>query len=187
MNLESGSRGKRHPKLSRLLTRDVWFADTATEDLPYLWAAYRKGCFGILSSEFSDGISKDDFSEKIENFILRNNLSPVSFFSKKDGKDVMIGIGLFWIRGRILQTENLIWFPWASKRIILENYINFVNNTRKAIHVDSGKPHVILEFAMEKDKGFFDHVCSYGIMSRVGTSIELYDNQKCCIYESRSL
>lgn len=180
-----GSRRKQHPKLNRLLKRDVWFLDTSNEDMPFIWAAYKKKKLDVLGDSFKGDMSKEEFKEKIERYIFENNLSPVTFFTKKDGRDMAIGIGLFWIRGRIMQTENLIWFPWASNRIILESYVNFVNNTRKTLHEPSGKKYLILEFAMEKDKGFFDHVCSYGIMSRVGTSLEIYNNEKCCVYESR--
>ena len=183
----SGSRAKHHPKLSRLLKRDVWFLDTSEEDMPFLWAAYKKRKLDILDPAFKVDMQKEEFQSKLEQYIYDNNLSPVTFFTKIGGKDVAVGIGLFWIRGRVMQTENLIWFPWASKRIILENYVNFINNTRKTLHAGSNKPYVVLEFAMEKDKGFFDHVCSYGIMSRVGTSLELYEDGKCCVYESRSI
>lgn len=96
----------------------------------------------------------------------------------------MVGIGLFWLRDRCWQTENLIWFPWASTKNILASYVNFVNVMRNA-EADSGK-YFILEFAQEKDQKFFDTVCSYGVMRRAGTMYEFYKGGKACVYESRS-
>lgn len=187
MKLESDLRVKQTPKLNRLLTGRATFDICTEDDLPFLWAAYRTGSLKKLHGVFADGLSQEDFRVAIEWYISNNNLQTVSFYYEKEGKKRMIGVGFFWVRGRVFQTSDLIWFSWASKRIILENYVNFINNMRKKLHDETGLPFVILEFAMEKDKSYFDHVCKYGVMRRVGTSEEIYPNSKCCIYESRSL
>ena len=153
--------------------------------MPYFWAAYKYGCFKNLNGGFIDGLTKDRLSELLENYISDNNLTPFSIFANIDGKKRIIGIALFFIRGRLMETSDIIWFPWATKRLILEGYVNFVNSIRKQSNNDMGQKYVIIEYAQEKDVKFFDHVCSYGIMRRVGTSYELYHNEKCCIYESR--
>lgn len=155
--------------------------------MPYLWAAYRKGSFDIVHPVFKEHLTKDEFLNALVGFMDDNTLAAFIFMAEVSGKLQPIGLGLFWERGRILQTENLIWFPWSTKRSILESYVSFIANFRKEIHEGSGKNYVILEFAMEKDQKYFDHVCRYGVMRRVGTSLEVYPDAKSCIYESRSL
>lgn len=115
-----------------------------------------------------------------------NVLAGFVYFADINGKSIPVGYGLFWERGRIFQTENLIWFPWANSRAILETYVNFIVKMRSEKH-ESGHNYVILEYAMQKDQKFFDHVCKYGVMRRVGTSLEVYPGSKSCIYESRSV
>lgn len=178
---------KRTPKLSRLLKGNTRFEFAVEDHIPYFWAAYRVGSFDNLHPIFKEKLSNEGFSEALENYISENNLTPFSFFGIVDGKERIIGIALFWVKGRIAETSDIIWFPWASKRVILECYVNFINNMRKEKFNDTDKEYVVLEYAEEKDKNFFDHVCSYGIMRRVGTSYEVYHNEKCCIYESRSI
>lgn len=152
--------------------------------MAYFWAAYKMGKFAIVHPIFEQEMAQKDFKDALEWYIGNNALTPFTLFAEVKGKMQAVGLALFWIRGRIAQTENLIWFPWAKKRNILESYVNFVNKTRSMVHPDTNRTYMILEFAMEKDKGFFDHVCSYGIMRRVGTSYEVYPDQKSCIYES---
>ncbi len=157
----------------------------ATEEhLPYYWAAYKLGCFEIVDDVFKQALSQEEFAEALNSFIAINHLTPYTFFAEVSGKIRAVGCGFFWVRGRIFQTENLIWFKWASKRIILESYVNFISKMRKLVYADTDKTYVILEYAREKDRPYFDHVCKYGVMHRVGTSYEIYHNEKCCIYES---
>lgn len=152
--------------------------------MPYFWAAYKLGAFKIVDDVFKQELTQQEFSEAINFFIAANNLTPYTFFAEVGGKIRAVGCGFFWVRGRILQTENLVWFKWASRRIILESYVNFISKMRKMVYSNTEKTLVVLQCAMEKDKGFFDHVCKYGVMRRVGTSYEIYSNEKCCIYES---
>lgn len=173
------------PSRKRLLARGgAGFRYSLESDLPYFWAAYRTGSFSVVNPVFSETLSKERFAEELGLFLERNALTAVSFL---DNEGKVIGCGLFWVRGRVLQTENLIWFKWASGRKILECYVNFIDTIRRTSDPDTGRSFMVLEFAMEKDKRFFDHVCSYGVMRRVGSSLEVYGDFKACIYESRSV
>ena len=179
----SNSKPKLTRKRSSLLKNGLYEFETATQDdLPWLWAAYRKGALAVLGDAFASGLTQDQFRANLEFYISEQSLTPIAFFAGEDRK--MVGIGLFWVRGRGMWTHNICWFPWASTKNILASYVNFVNVMRNA-EADSGK-YFILEFAQEKDQKFFDMVCSYGVMRRVGTMYEVYKGQKACVYESRS-
>lgn len=169
-------------RLSNIDFKKYNFSLSDEDDMKYLWAGYKTGSFLALGDDFKESLTKEEFQENLETFVGANNLTPISFFSE----DKIIGMGFFWTRGRIMETGHLLWFSWATPQDILECYISFVNYTRKQIHDSTNQTFVVIEFAQEKDKMFFDVICKYGIMRRVGTSLEIYKGEKACIYESRS-
>lgn len=174
---------KRCPKLNRLLRRNIDFSLSTDNDFAFLWSAYRRGSFDFIDNN----LEKSQFVESFEAFLIENGLTPFSFYAEIGGKVVMVGIGLFLVNGAELRLDRLIWFKWASSRVVLESYVNFVNTIRRKSHDVLLRKFYILVFTNEKNKRFFDHVCAYGVMRRVGTSEEFYGNEKSCIYESRSV
>lgn len=149
--------------------------------MKFLWAAYRVGAFDDIG--IHNDMSGADFRNALDEYLSERSLTPLGFWI--DGK--MIGIGLFWVRGRCLETADLLWFPWATPRKILESYVCFINKIRKETEESTNRKYFVLEYAKEKDKKFFDTICKYGIMRRVGTSLEVYNDGKACIYESRGI
>ena len=149
--------------------------------MPWLWAGYKMGTFSEIDL-FPEGLTQKEFSNAIEKFIATGHLTPITYY---DDRRKPVGIGFFWVRGRVWQTCDLLWFPWASSRNVLESYVNFVNIVKETKHTD-GKKLIILEFAREKDRDFFEHVCKYGVMSRVGSLVGIYDDGKAILFQSRS-
>jgi hypothetical protein len=185
MKSELEPKPQAQPKLNRILKKGGSYKALSIEDMPYIWAGYRTGAFDIFGDEFKGKMTKEDFIDTFSLFLDNNQLAPFVFLAKLNGELKPVGIGLFWERGRVLQTVNLIWFSWATKTSILSSYVSFINSIRKEKYLETNKNYVIIECARTKDQKFFDHVCKYGIMRRVGTSLEIYYNDKCCIYESR--
>lgn len=136
---------------------------------------------GLLIAQDLD---KSEFPQALMEYMEFNVLSAITFMAGDDLR--VIGVGFFWPRGRILQTADLIWFPWASKRNVLESYLNFANEIRNTTHPESGNKYVVLEFCREEGEKFFTQMCRYGVMRRVGTSHEVHPNEKTCVYETRS-
>lgn len=149
--------------------------------MPYLWAAYRKKAL-TMHPIFEEDMDKDEFLQAIASYLDANNLEAISFFAGEDLKAV--GLGLLWVRGRVIQISDLIWYPWASKRQVIETFLNFINEIRSTTHPETGRKYMVLEFAREEDQAFFDYICKYGVMRRVGTSYEIYENQRARIYET---
>jgi len=150
--------------------------DLHEKHLRWLWAAYKLGKLEILP----EGLTKEEFAPSLNSYMLENSLIGYAFVK---GDDV-IGIGLFWPRGRVYQVSDLIWFPWTSPWTVVKAFARFVHEVRETDFAD-GQKYMILEFAREQDQGFFDHMCKYGIMRRIGTSHEIYPDGKACVYESR--
>jgi hypothetical protein len=68
-----------------------------------------------------------------------------------------------------------VWFPWASKRNVVEGATEFFNRIRKSL--------VFFALANERDKPLYEAICAHGIMKRVGTSHQ--SGKPVAVYEGR--
>lgn len=64
----------------------------------------------------------------------------------------------------IIAIAAIIWMPWVSLRARLQSIVNWLNVMRRQ--------SVIFEYAKQRHKRLFEHICRYGLMRRVGT---IYD------------
>lgn len=82
---------------------------------------------------------------------------------------------------RLVTIADIIWFPWASHRNCVESAVNFINELRDDF--------TIMEYADEREqstKRFFENLCMYGIMRRVGTVHDFYGpGSSAALYQSR--
>lgn len=82
---------------------------------------------------------------------------------------------------RLVTIADVLWFPWASSRNCLESMVHFINETRD--------DYTIMEYADEREahtKGFFETLCKYAVMRRVGTVHDLYGSgNSAALYQSR--
>ena len=135
-------------------------------------------------SEFSPimqaDMGKEDFRSVIRELIEEqyNGAWTVSAPTTKHGK-IPVGAIFAWVRGGVIEMGDMLWFPWASKRNILEASIIFFHEIRKQA--------VVLEFARKKDEAFFAHIASYGLMRRVGHVHDIYPDQPAILFQTRSI
>lgn len=72
------------------------------------------------------------------------------------------------------------WFPWSSDRAKLEACVAFLNKLRKT--------HLALLHIHLEERGFFDHMCRYGILRRVGTVQDYFrEDVHAAHYQTRGL
>lgn len=169
-----------------LNSKGVRFVATSEEDMKAYYKAYQMGSFDVLGA--ANDLSFDDFKVSFAYYLSANKCTSVTFKITKDGAELPIGVGIIWVRGRIIQNENLIWFPWATPRNILESCINYFDTFRNAKEKISGANYKILEFAMEQDVKFFDKLVQMGILEKVGKISGLYlDKQDCTLYTTKEV
>lgn len=165
------------PRLSRL--RKVPIRPLEPNDVKYVWAAYRKDR-SSLSDLFPD-LAQENIDPKIFrtgflDFVKHNYDAWWTIGEIPYG----LAVAELPAHGRVMFIVNMIWYPWATDRNILEGSVSFINQARKETKVYG--------FVQMKDVGFWNHVCRYGIMRRVGTSYELYaDGSQAAVYESKRL
>lgn len=141
-----------HPRLSRTLKRKPEFHGFGDEDIKYLWAAYKKGAFRDI---FTEDLDAKEFSEVAIEYILSVYTHAWVLGEKPVG--VVFGI----LTGPFIYLGSLEWFPWATKRQIVENLIGFLNGVRKELYC--------VWDCKEEDKKFYEYIARHGIIRRVGT------------------
>lgn len=164
---------------------EFFFTATSTHDLPFMWVAYKQGDLLVASKTFdpADKLSFEEFTTAFLEYMNTYGLVCYTMFLDRGGDTITpVGIAAVWVRGRILEIGDLIWFKWSSSRNVLESAVHFYDTWRNTFHEDSGKNYKILEFAQKKDEKFFEILVRKGILERVGTFNDLYEKEDCVLY-----
>ena len=76
--------------------------------------------------------------------------------------------------------DNIVWFPWAFKRQVLETLVHFLNVMRNLM-VIMGHTDMTTKTIYEK------HIAPYGVIRRVGSLHDLYKDQPAAMWQTRKL
>lgn len=178
---------KRRPK------RYVEFRPSETEDIRYLWAAYRKGALDDLHPVFEEDLSQQDFEAAIHKVVSDNGWFAWTFIAEAGERGFLpIGVAFAWSRGRVIEMAHVVWFPWASPRNIWESSLNFYETMRKAVTDqmkeidDPTRYFIVLEYARFEERRFFEKMCDRKVMRKVGHISGLYPDQTCVMFQTLS-
>lgn len=134
------------------------------EDLPYCWAAYRRG----VSFELPDGLDKANFTEQLTSMILAH-YGVWTLLAKSMPVGLVFGsIAAFLSRPEslVVQLGGAIWFPEATSRNKVEVMVSLLNGLRDV-------PAWFIWVTTIEHKAFAVHMCRYGIARRIGTLEDL--------------
>lgn len=170
----SGFVSEKLPRASRLLRRDGEVRPVDSDDFKYLWAAYRSGDFDLPVPE---GLEAKDFDAVVLSVMAGFDDWRIVTAPTKRG---VIPVGLFG--GQVMDdrknlSSHVLWFPWASERNKLEAMVRYLANMRHDF--------IILAKASFDFRDFFNHVCRYGVLRRVGTINGWFDGEPCALYQSQ--
>ena len=103
----------------------------------------------------------------------------VAYTLEADTKKGRIPIGVVGGRfvGPFLFIGSMNWFKWASKRNIYESVVNTLNELRKN--------YIVLFHSNMEDKDFYVNVAKHGIIRRVGTVHDVYEDGPAAVFETR--
>lgn len=156
-------------------------------DYRHIWAAYRKGALSEIK-EIPQDLDPDAFVEAFVATIESRGLAHAWIFLAPSIRGYEpVGFAWAWGRGRVIEMSDMVWFPWASSRNVLESTANFMNSVRK-IAPDPKRPDqrfLVWEFATMRDKRFFEMMCRLGIMRKVGHVHGLYEGEPAVMFETR--
>ena len=162
--MKSVAGSKQQPRLYRTLKRNPEFRLLEEKDFKYLWAAYKKGAFGEI---------KEITPKEFESNIYTMKYADIWVVGNKP-----IGIIFGNFIGPIEWLDEIIWFPWATKRQILEHSVNFFNKMRKN--------RLLLWYVVMKEKKFYEHIQKYGIIRKIGHFEGLIENEPVVMFQTRN-
>jgi hypothetical protein len=168
-------------RLRKTLARKVECRPIEDEDMRFIWAAYKKGALATMGPDFADGqMDAVQFREKFENAVLENYHAGWTVFGETSRGMIPIGIafGAWAPVGAYLIITGIAWFPWASKRNILEGTVAFFDALRNAKTPWVG-------YAKSNAKRLYEVCCMHSIMRRVGTSHIVFPGEPAAVFEGK--
>lgn len=162
-------------RLKKTLARRVEVRAMEPNDLKYLWAAYRKGAdFG---EAFVPDLDAAAFRERFE--AISSGLSEgwiITADTKEGYRPAGVIFGAVAPLGAYLVIVSATWFPWATKRNVLEGTVAFLNTVRRL---------PVIWYATDEHKRLYEVCCMHGIVRRVGTSFVVFPGRPAAVYETR--
>ena len=148
------------------------------EDLAYAWASYKTS--GL--PHFPEGLDQEQFKTMFAKLVTDNIFHAIWALKADTAKYGHAPIGFafgFWLHPAQPETmivNELVWLPWATPRSMLETTANFVTKNRKEMKM--------LAFSRKKDKHFLEVLAKHGIIRRVGTSHNIFDDGPATVWET---
>lgn len=163
-------------RLKRTLKRSVTYRPIEDEDVKYAWAAYKKGA--LTSMGFDPDLTAEQFRQAFEAFVVQNHHAAWILIAPTDKGKIPIGIVLAaWApNAPYLIVNGACWFPWASKRNVLEASVCFLNGVRKE--------HQLVFYALPEHKRTYEVCAMHGVVRRVGTSFVAIPGKQVAVFET---
>lgn len=160
-------------KTKRTLRRRVDMRPIENEDLPYIYAAYRKGLLHELGDEYqSMDMDSDEFDAQLaEDIVIKYGMAWTLFAEGTRGYMPVGMVVAFAVHNyedvaAYAIIAHMIWFPWSTPRNRVEAGVNFFSEVRHETP--------LMEYALPGDEKYFKVMASHGVMRRVGTSYNVY-------------
>ena len=158
------------------------FRPIEDEDIKYVWAAYKKGSLASMGPMFSEpNMTGNEFKQAfVDEVFARFHGAWVVFGSVPEKGNIPIGLvlGFYSHSAPFMTVGGIAWFPWATKRNIVEGTVGFFNKIRNEMPM--------MLYANEQQKRLYEVVAMHGIMRRVGTSMIALTGEPAAVFETRA-
>ena len=167
-------------RLKRTLRRKVDYRPIEDSDVKYVWAAYKKGAMAPMGFEGTN-LTADEFKSKFEEIVVTRCPATWVLFanSKRELRPVGVVFGAWAPNAAYIIVSGMCWFPWASKRNIIESVVNFLNGVRREF--------MLMFYALPEHKRTYEVCAMHGIVRRVGTSYTAIPGKAAACFETRAV
>lgn len=143
--------------------------------MPYLWAAYRRDVFKEM---FKDGLSPTEFTALVhERTAALMAIGGDAYILLARTFKGTIPVGLVAMTVHQGQAwPHVAWFPEAKSRNKVECALKFLLLLKEKINA------VIP--SKQGDVAFFDHLCKYGVLRRIGTGRGWFGPEDAILFET---
>ncbi len=179
MKSDSGSKAQANKwRLRQTLRRSASYRPIEDADVKYAWAAYKKGALSPMGDAFTKEMNADEFKQLFEAFVIQNHHAAWTLIAPTSKGNIPVGIVLAaWApNAPYMLVNGCIWFPWASKRNILEAMVCFLAGVRKE--------HPLTFYALPEHKRTYEVCAMHGVVRRVGTSFLAVPGKQCAVFET---
>ena len=123
-----------------------------------------------------EDITQDEFRNRTSDYLGLTDITYTLIAQTAKGK---IPVGLFGgnFNGPMLFIGDAVWFKWASSRNKLESAIHALNELRKK--------YIVLLHSTMKDKDFYVNIAKHGVIRRVGTIYDVYEDGPAAMFQTR--
>lgn len=126
-----------------------------------MWAAYRMGAFG----QFVSGLERNEFTElllKTTRDILYAGGDVFCLVGQRKDNGQRVPVAAVTMMPAQMQMwPHVYWFPWATARNKIECALFFLKEMKEKVN--------LVVVSIPKDVDFFQHLCRYGVIRRIGT------------------
>jgi hypothetical protein len=167
-------------RLRRTLKRRAEFRPIENGDVRYTFAAYRKGSLSSLGEDFANtDMNADEFKAAFEGFVLKNFHAVWTLFATTPKGVIPVGIVFAEgaPNGPYMIVTAAVWFPWASKRNMVEAMVSFLDSVRKQV--------ALVFYAVPEHKRMYEVCAMHGVVRRVGTSYTVIPGKAAAVFETR--
>lgn len=163
-------------RLKRTLSRQTDYRPIELDDLRYLWAAYKKGCFVWFADR---DLNPEQFKQQFTEFVMSRAHSAWTLIAHTKNGYIPVGIVICTLGegGWHLVVSAIVWFPWASKRNMIESMVGFFSRARKEFR--------FIGYALPEHKRMYEVCCAHGLGQRIGTSMNVLPGHPVAIFETR--
>lgn len=167
-------------RLRRTLKRSASYRPIEDEDVKYAWAAYKKGALVAMGDAFKREMTADEFKSLFEEFVLSNHHAAWTLIAPTSRGRLPVGVVLAaWAPNAPFMIVNgCCWFPWASKRNILEAMVCFLSGVRKE--------QSLVFYALPEHKRTYEVCAMHGVIRRVGTSFIAMPGKQTAVFETKA-
>src|SRR5262245_26339786 len=124
---------KKNWRLKKTLARRTEIRPLQPDDLKYLWAAYKKGALASMGKAFaSPDMTPEQFNAAFD--FAAQHYSEGWMILAETGKGFIpagVVLGKLDLILPFMIIAGIAWFPWASKRNILEGTVAFFDAIRR--------------------------------------------------------
>lgn len=146
--------------------------------LRWLYRAYKRG--ELAHFPLAADMEPLEFRDAVLAILATVNATNGALFAFMNALDMpigVVGIQVAPVMDRLRAFPHAVWFSEASTRQRIECALKFL--------LDLKRTHLVVIEAKEPDWPFFEHLCKYGLLRRVGTLRDAYGaGGRAAIYQS---
>lgn len=151
------------------------FRPIETDDIKYAGAAWKKGALKGLDPALDQDMTPEEFRRVFTELVLQNGAAWTIEAKTPRGK-MPVGFVFGSLAGGVISVRRAVALPWCSSRMRLQGFLTWVNGIRREFMVLITPPL--------PEKRFYEQICRYGVMRRVGTLFDM-GSEPLALFQSR--